>query len=146
MIGDLCTVASDGAQTRLTDPNKNLWSRLNLTAPEEINYKSFDDKNIQGWIQKPPDFDPQRKYPLILDIHGGPHAAYGWVFDHEFQWMAAKGYVVLYVNPRGSPIYGQGFATIIQYNNPGLDSHDPPLRPHPPLKPHSPPSTTPRAP
>jgi dipeptidyl aminopeptidase/acylaminoacyl peptidase len=124
MIGDLFTIAADGAQTRLTDPNKSLWSQLNLTAPEEINYKSFDGKSIQGWIQKPPGFDPQKKYPLILDIHGGPHAAYGWVFDHEFQWMAAKGYVVLYVNPRGSTSYGQDFANIIQYHYPGDDYRD----------------------
>src|SRR5215469_1830222 len=102
MIGDLFVVRSDGTQTRITDFNHQLWSQLNLTAPEEINYTSFDGKRIQGWIQKPPDFDAQKKYPLILNIHGGPHAAYGWVFDHEFQWMAAKGYVVLYVNPRGS--------------------------------------------
>ncbi len=124
MIGDLFTIAADGAQTRLTDPNKALWAQLNLTAPEEINYKSFDGKDIQGWIQKPPDFDPHKKYPLILDIHGGPHAAYGWVFDHEFQWMAAKGYVVLYVNPRGSTSYGQDFANIIQYHYPGDDYRD----------------------
>ncbi len=124
MIGDLFTISADGVQTRLTDPNKTVWSQLNLTAPEEINYKSFDGKSIQGWIQKPPDFDPHKKYPLILDIHGGPHAAYGWVFDHEFQWMAAKGYVVLYVNPRGSTSYGQDFANIIQYHYPGDDYRD----------------------
>lgn len=124
MIGDLFTIAADRAQTRLTDANKTLWSQLNLTAPEEINYQSFDGKNIQGWIQKPPDFDPHKKYPLILDIHGGPHAAYGWVFDHEFQWMAAKGYVVLYINPRGSTSYGQDFANIIQYHYPGDDYRD----------------------
>jgi dipeptidyl aminopeptidase/acylaminoacyl peptidase len=124
VIGDLFAIAADGSPTQLTDLNKNLWSQLNLTAPEEINYKSFDGKNIQGWIQKPPDFDPHKKYPLILDIHGGPHAAYGWVFDHEFQWMAAKGYVVLYVNPRGSTSYGQNFANIIQYHYPGDDYRD----------------------
>jgi dipeptidyl aminopeptidase/acylaminoacyl peptidase len=124
MIGDLFDVAADGTQTRITDFNRKLWSQLNLTAPEEINYKSFDGKNIQGWIQKPPDFDPQKKYPLILDIHGGPHAAYGWVFDHEFQWMAAKGYVVFYPNPRGSTSYGQDFGNIIQYHYPGDDYRD----------------------
>jgi dipeptidyl aminopeptidase/acylaminoacyl peptidase len=124
MIGDLFAIASDGTQTRITDFNSKLWSRLNLTAPEEINYKSFDGKNIQGWIQKPPDFDPLKKYPLILDIHGGPHAAYGWVFDHEFQWMAAKGYVVFYPNPRGSTSYGQEFGNIIQYHYPGDDYRD----------------------
>ncbi|HTA48221.1 MAG TPA: S9 family peptidase [Verrucomicrobiae bacterium] len=124
MIGDLFAIAGDGTQTRITDSNQKLWSRLNLTSPEEINYKSFDGKNIQGWIQKPPDFDPQKKYPLILDIHGGPHAAYGWVFDHEFQWMAAKGYIVFYPNPRGSTSYGQEFGNIIQYHYPGDDYRD----------------------
>jgi dipeptidyl aminopeptidase/acylaminoacyl peptidase len=124
MIGDLFSILPDGAQARITDFNRKLWSQLNLTAPEEINYKSFDGKNIQGWIQKPPDFDSHKKYPMILDIHGGPHTAYGWVFDHEFQWMAAKGYVVLYVNPRGSISYGQDFANIIQYHYPGDDYRD----------------------
>jgi dipeptidyl aminopeptidase/acylaminoacyl peptidase len=127
-IGDLFTVSiegnQNGTQTRITDANKTLWSQLNLTEPEEINYKSFDGIPIQGWIQKPPDFDPKKKYPLILDIHGGPHAAYGWVFDHEFQWMAAKGYVVLYINPRGSTSYGQDFGNIIQYHYPGDDYRD----------------------
>ena len=124
MIGDLFTVAGDGTQTQVTDLNHKLWSQLNLTGPEEINYTSFDGKRVQGWIQKPPDFDPQKKYPLILNIHGGPHTAYGWVFDHEFQWMAAKGYVVLYVNPRGSTSYGQDFGNIIQYHYPGDDYRD----------------------
>ncbi len=128
MVGDLFTVAMDdskgGAQTRITDANKTLWSQLNLSAPEEINYKSFDGLQVQGWIQKPPDFDPKKKYPLILNIHGGPHAAYGWVFDHEFQWMTAKGYVVLYINPRGSTSYGQDFGNIIQYHYPGDDYRD----------------------
>jgi dipeptidyl aminopeptidase/acylaminoacyl peptidase len=124
MIGDLFAIAGDGTQTRITDYNGKLWSQLNLTAPEEINYTSFDGKRIQAWVQKPPDFDQQKKYPLILDIHGGPHSAYGWVFDHEFQWMAAKGYVVLYVNPRGSTSYGQEFGNIIQYRYPGDDYRD----------------------
>jgi dipeptidyl aminopeptidase/acylaminoacyl peptidase len=123
-IGDLFSVGSDGAQTRVTDFNRKLWSQLNLTPPEELNYTSFDGKRIQGWIQKPPDFDPKKKYPLVLNIHGGPHAAYGWVFDHEFQWMAARGYVVLYLNPRGSTSYGQDFGNIIQYHYPGDDYRD----------------------
>jgi dipeptidyl aminopeptidase/acylaminoacyl peptidase len=124
MIGDVFTVAADGTQRRLTDVNQKLWSQLNLTEPEEINYTSFDGKKIQAWAQKPPNFDPKKKYPLILDIHGGPHAAYGWVFEHEFQWMAAKGYVVLYPNPRGSTTYGQDFGNIIQYKYPGDDFKD----------------------
>lgn len=124
VIGDLYTVPPSGEQHRITDLNQKLWSQLNLTEPEEFNYTSFDGKKIQAWIQKPPDFDPHKKYPLILDIHGGPHAAYGWVFDHEFQWMAAKGYVVLYPNPRGSTGYGQDFGNVIQYHYPGDDYLD----------------------
>ena len=123
MIGDLFVIG-DGRQQRITDVNQPLWSKLNMTMPEEINYTSFDGKKIQGWVQKPPDFNPQKKYPLILDIHGGPHGAYGWVFDHEFQWMAAKGYVVFYPNPRGSTSYGQEFGNIIQYHYPGDDFRD----------------------
>ncbi len=124
MIGDLFTVSADGSQHRITDLNRKLWSQLNLTPPEEFTYTSFDGKRIQGWIQKPPDFVAGKKYPLILNIHGGPHAAFGWVFEHEFQWMAARGYVVLYVNPRGSTSYGQEFGNIIQFRYPGDDYRD----------------------
>lgn len=124
-IGDLFWLEKAGAAPKqLTHVNDELFSKLNLTEPEEIWYTSFDGKKIQTWVQKPPYFDPQKKYPLILNIHGGPHAAYGFIFDHEFQWMAAKGYVVLYPNPRGSTTYGQDFGNIIQYNYPGDDYKD----------------------
>ena len=124
-IGDLFWLDKPGAQPRqLTHINDELFSKLNLTEPEEIWHKSFDGRKIQAWVQKPPDFDPNKKYPLILNIHGGPHAAYGFIFDHEFQWMAAKGYVVLYPNPRGSTSYGQEFGNIIQHNYPGDDYKD----------------------
>jgi dipeptidyl aminopeptidase/acylaminoacyl peptidase len=124
-IGDLFWLEKAGSlPKKLTHFNDELFSKLNLTEPEEIWYTSFDGKKIQTWAQKPPDFDPNKKYPLILNVHGGPHAAYGFVFDHEFQWMAAKGYVVLYPNPRGSTTYGQDFGNIIQYNYPGDDYKD----------------------
>jgi dipeptidyl aminopeptidase/acylaminoacyl peptidase len=124
-IGDLFWMDKPGTTPKqLTHINDDLFSKLNLTEPEEIWYTSFDGKKIQTWVQKPPNFDPAKKYPLILNIHGGPHAAYGWVFDHEFQWMAAKGYVVLYPNPRGSTTYGQEFGNIIQYHYPGDDFKD----------------------
>jgi len=112
------------APKQLTNVNDELFSKLNLTEPEEIWYNSFDGKRIQAWLQKPPGFDAHKKYPLILNIHGGPHVAYGYVFDHEFQWMAAKGYVVLYPNPRGSTSYGQEFGNVIQYRYPGDDYKD----------------------
>ncbi len=124
MINDLFLVGADGSQKRLTDVNGKLFADLNLTMPEDIWYQSFDGKKIEGWIQKPPDFDPHKKYPLILNIHGGPHTAYGYVFFHEMQWMAAKGYVVLYPNPRGSTSYGEAFGNIIQYHYPGDDFKD----------------------
>jgi dipeptidyl aminopeptidase/acylaminoacyl peptidase len=124
-IGDLFWMErADAPAKQLTHLNDELFSHLNLTEPEEIWYTSFDGKKIQAWVQKPPDFDAQKKYPLILNIHGGPHAAYGFIFDHEFQWMAAKGYVVLYPNPRGSTTYGQDFGNIIQWNYPGDDYKD----------------------
>lgn len=126
-INDLFVLdrATPGATpTQLTHVNDQLLSKLNLTEPEEIWYESFDGKRIEAWLQKPPNFDSNKKYPLILNIHGGPHVAYGHIFDHEFQWMAAKGYVVLYPNPRGSTSYGQEFGNIIQYHYPGDDYKD----------------------
>jgi dipeptidyl aminopeptidase/acylaminoacyl peptidase len=123
-IGDIFMVTKGAEPKQVTHVNQALFSQLNLTEPEEIWYTSFDGKKIQAWVQKPPDFDPSKKYPLILNIHGGPHTAYGWCFDHEFQWMAAKGYVVLYPNPRGSTTYGEAFGNIIQYHYPGDDFKD----------------------
>ncbi|HTC74443.1 MAG TPA: S9 family peptidase [Edaphobacter sp.] len=131
-IGDLFSVATDGSkqQTQLTEVNKELFSKLNLTMPEDmqvtptVNAKDIAGSKIESFVQLPPDFDKAKKYPLILNIHGGPHSAYGWVFDHEMQWMAAKGYVVVYPNPRGSTTYGQQFANVIQHNYPGDDFHD----------------------
>jgi dipeptidyl aminopeptidase/acylaminoacyl peptidase len=124
-IGDLFWLERPGATPKqLTRFNDELFAKLNLTEPEEIWYTSFDGKKVQTWVQKPPNFDPNKKYPLILNIHGGPHAAYGYIFDHEFQWMSAKGYVVLYPNPRGSTTYGQDFGNIIQYHYPGDDYKD----------------------
>jgi dipeptidyl aminopeptidase/acylaminoacyl peptidase len=126
-INDLFVLDRDtpsATPKQLTHLNDELFSKLNLTEPEEIWYDSFDGKHIEGWLQKPPNFDPHKKYPLILNIHGGPHVAYGHIFVHEFQWMAAKGYVVFYPNPRGSTSYGQEFGNIIQYHYPGDDYKD----------------------
>jgi dipeptidyl aminopeptidase/acylaminoacyl peptidase len=113
-----------GQRKVLVQPNQELFSKLRLTAPEEITYRSFDGKEIHAFVQKPPDFNPKKKYPLILNIHGGPHSAYGHAFFHEMHWMAAKGYVVLYPNPRGSSTYGAEFGNVIQYEFPGDDAKD----------------------
>jgi dipeptidyl aminopeptidase/acylaminoacyl peptidase len=126
VVGDI--YCYDGLSTakpeKLTAFNDELQSQLTMTEPEEIWYTSFDGKKIQAWILKPPNFDGSKKYPLILEIHGGPHSAYGNTFTHEFQWMAAKGYVVLYTNPRGSSNYGQDFGNSIQFAYPGDDYKD----------------------
>ena len=121
-IGDLFLI--NPARRQLTNVNDELFKDIEQSKPEEIWYESFDGKSIQGWVLKPPDFDPSKKYPLILEIHGGPHSAYGNVYTHEFQWMAAKGYVVLFTNPRGSTSYGQEFGNIIQFHYPGDDYKD----------------------
>ncbi len=124
-IGDLYVLETATKKlTPLTHVNDALFRDLKLSRPEEFWYTSFDGTKINGWILKPPDFDPSKKYSLVLEIHGGPHAAYGHTFTHEFQWMAAKGYVVLYTNPRGSTSYGQDFANVIQYRYPGDDYKD----------------------
>jgi dipeptidyl aminopeptidase/acylaminoacyl peptidase len=124
-IGDLQLVESAaGNMTQLTRFNDALFEQLTASAPEELWYTSFDGKRIQAWILKPPDFDASRKYPLIVEIHGGPHSAYGNTFTHEFQWLAAKGYVVLFTNPRGSSNYGQDFGNVIQFKYPGDDARD----------------------
>jgi dipeptidyl aminopeptidase/acylaminoacyl peptidase len=124
-IGDISVVsATGGAATQITHVNDGLFADITQSEPEEIWYTSFDGRKIQGWILKPPDFDSSRKYPMILEIHGGPHSAYGNTYTHEFMWMAAKGYVVLFTNPRGSTSYGQEFGNIIQYHYPGDDYKD----------------------
>jgi dipeptidyl aminopeptidase/acylaminoacyl peptidase len=83
---------------------------LRLRLSEEINFKSFDGTPIQGWLMRPLDWSEDRKYPLILSIHGGPHGMSGWAFNSTFQVYAARGYAVLYFNPRGSSGYGQEFS------------------------------------
>lgn len=126
-IGDLFVVdlsAPSASPREITHLNQELFSQLNLTTPEEIWWTSFDGKKIQGWVLLPPNFDATKKYPFILQIHGGPHSAYGNVFTHEFHTMAARGYVVLFPNPRGSSNYGQDFGNIIQFHYPGDDYKD----------------------
>ena len=110
---------------RLTELNADLFSSKKLGTVEEIWYESSADKQkIQGWICKPPNFDPSKKYPLMLEIHGGPFANYGDRFSAEVQLYAAAGYVVLYTNPRGSTSYGADFGNLIHHNYPNEDYDD----------------------
>ena len=124
--GDVVVLPANrqAAATRLTAVNDSLLSQYRLGTVEELTFDSFDGKNMQGWIIKPPDFDPSKKYAFILDIHGGPHAMYGVGFQHEMQIQAARGFVVLYMNPRGSTGYGEEFGNIIHTHYPGDDYKD----------------------
>lgn len=116
---------TDGAEPQaLFDPNESLLAERALGDVESFWLPSFDSRPIHCWLVKPPDFDPAARYPLILQIHGGPHTAYGVGFYHEFRVLAAAGYLVLYCNPRGSTTYGQEFADCIQYAYPGDDAKD----------------------
>lgn len=110
---------------RITRVNDDLFQQKKPGNVEEIWYtSSYDKKKIQGWIIYPPDFDPKKKYPLILEIHGGPFANYGSRYTLELQLFASKGYVVLYTNPRGSTSYGEEFGNLIHHNYPGQDYDD----------------------
>lgn len=110
---------------RLTRVSEALLGHRDLGDLEEIVYpSSHDGLKIQGWIVKPPHFDPKKKYPLILEIHGGPYADYGPTFAAEIQLYAAAGYVVLFTNPRGSTGYGEAFAHHINHNYPSHDYDD----------------------
>jgi acylaminoacyl-peptidase len=123
--GDIAVLQPGGTPRVITSVNADLFAGKALGSVEEIWYESSKDKRkIQGWILKPPDFDATKKYPLILEIHGGPFANYGDRFDLEKQLMAAAGYVVLYTNPRGSTGYGEEFANLIHHAYPGDDFYD----------------------
>ena len=110
--------------TRLTNVNHDLLSRIRLAKFEEVWYASSGGARVQGWIVKPPSFDASKRYPLILEIHGGPHAMYNVGFSYMFQNFAANGYVVLYVNPRGSTGYGSAFGNAIFRAYPSVDYDD----------------------
>ncbi|WP_420577836.1 prolyl oligopeptidase family serine peptidase [Ekhidna sp.] len=109
---------------QLTEVNSDIFYDVVFGEVEEINYKSVDGLEIQGWIVKPPQFDPNKKYPLVLRIHGGPHGMYNVGFNYNFQLHAAQDQVVLYTNPRGSTGYGYTFANAIQNAYPGNDYDD----------------------
>ncbi len=118
-------VGSNGNNSVLTRLNEDLLGHKRLGAVEEITWRSsVGDHDLQGWLVTPPGFDPSARYPLILEIHGGPFSAYGPSFSVEVQLFAAAGYVVLYTNPRGSTSYGDEFANEIHHNYPGQDYDD----------------------
>lgn len=118
-------VADTRSHKRLTALNNDLFSFKKLGKVEEMWWESsYDQRKIQGWVVTPPDFDPDKKYPMILEIHGGPFTSYGAVYSAEIQAYAAAGYVVLYTNPRGSTSYGEEFGNLIHHDYPNHDYDD----------------------
>ncbi len=113
----------EAAPTRRTDVNGDLFKRVTVVKPEEFTLRNGRTE-LQCWVMKPPGFRADRKYPAILEIHGGPMTQYGYGFFHEMQWMAAKGYVVAYTNPRGSAGYGAEFRRCITGDWGNLDYKD----------------------
>jgi dipeptidyl aminopeptidase/acylaminoacyl peptidase len=122
---DIAVITGDRAPQVLTDLNRGSLDHKTLGRVEEHWItSSVDGRPIHAWVVKPPGFDPERRYPLLLEIHGGPHADYGPRFAPEIQLYASAGYVVLYVNPRGSSSYGEEFANLIRHDYPNNDYHD----------------------
>jgi dipeptidyl aminopeptidase/acylaminoacyl peptidase len=108
----------------LVDVNADVLEGVKLGDVEELWFTAKDGVKAQGWLVKPVDFDPKKKYPMVLWIHGGPWSMYNVGFNWGYQNFAAKGYAVLYTNPRGSTGYGQDFTNGIQYSYPGKDYDD----------------------
>ena len=119
------SVAYRGRSKQLTRLNEDLFADKTLGRIEPLAVQSsFDHRPIDAWLVLPPKFDPAKKYPLILEIHGGPFAAYGALFSTDDQLYAAAGYVVVYANPRGSTSYGETFANLIHHDYPSHDFDD----------------------
>lgn len=122
---EMAYVKKGSKDRMITDLNRDILGQRTLGKTEEIWYKaSTDGLDIQGWIVTPPDFDPSRKYPLLVENHGGPISNYGDRFSPEMQLYASAGFVVFYPNPRGSTSYGEEFGNELYHNYPGDDYTD----------------------
>lgn len=122
---DIAVVDKSREPRRITRLNDGLLDQRQLGKVEEIWYNSsVDGRPIQGWIVYPPDYDPEKAYPFLVENHGGPISNYGDRFSMEMQWYAAAGYIVFYPNPRGSTSYGEEFGNLLYHNYPGDDYHD----------------------
>ncbi|MEQ6378209.1 S9 family peptidase [Bacillaceae bacterium S4-13-56] len=113
-----------GKETRLRESNAALLKERSISVPEQIVFQARDGWSLEGWVMKPVGYKEGEKYPLVLEIHGGPHMMYSHGFMHEFQVLTSKGYGVLYINPRGSHGYGQEFVDAVRGDYGGGDYHD----------------------
>ncbi len=111
-------------EERLTSVNEELLAELELSTPVRYTFRAEGGPEVEGWVMQPIGFDPAKKYPAVLEVHGGPMMMYGYTFFFEFQLMAAQGYGVIFTNPRGSQGYGEAFCKAIQYEWGGHDYTD----------------------
>jgi len=118
------SLSDPGEPARLTAVNEDLLATKDLGEHDEIWYEASDGNRAHGWIVKPPHFDPEQKYPLLMEIHGGPFGMYSGRFNFQYQVYAANGFVVLYTNPRGSTGYGEAFSQAIDHAYPSVDYLD----------------------
>jgi dipeptidyl aminopeptidase/acylaminoacyl peptidase len=116
--------AAAGEIHQLTQVNQDLLDQVDLGNVEEVWFKGSDDNDLQGWIITPPNFDPSKEYPSIMEIHGGPLTQYGFLFMHEFFYLAGQGYVVYFSNPRGGQGYGEDHARAIYYGKWGTVDYE----------------------
>ncbi|MCY8474831.1 S9 family peptidase [Bacillus halotolerans] len=121
---ELYSILLGQEEKRLTDANDKFVDEHLISLPEDIQYVTEDGMTVNGWLMKPAQAAEGKNYPLILNIHGGPHMMYGHTYFHEFQVLAAKGYAVVYVNPRGSHGYGQEFVNAVRGDYGGKDYQD----------------------
>ncbi|MBF7073075.1 S9 family peptidase [Glaciecola sp. MH2013] len=122
---DLALMKKRGKPELLTQLNEDVFTGTALASVEKLPVlSSIDQLEIDAWIAYPPHFDKSKNYPIILEIHGGPHAAYASTFSMELQLMAAKGYITVWSNPRGSSSYGEDFGNLIHHNYPSQDYND----------------------
>jgi dipeptidyl aminopeptidase/acylaminoacyl peptidase len=122
---EVAVVEPDGTRRVITSFNSDLTAQRDLAPAQMIwTESSHDGRAIQSWIVRPPDFDASRRYPLLLEIHGGPISNYGDRFSAEVQLYASAGYVVVYSNPRGSTSYGEEFGNLLYHDYPGNDYDD----------------------
>jgi dipeptidyl aminopeptidase/acylaminoacyl peptidase len=113
-----------GALKQLTEVNEKFLAGVSLSKPEPFSFSASDGTALNGWIMKPAQFTKGEKFPLIVEIHGGPHAMYANTYFNEFQILASEGYGILYINPRGSHGYGQQFVDAVRGDYGGGDYQD----------------------
>lgn len=122
---DLYRADLDGGNERqLTDANRDILDQIQVQEPVEFWVDTQDGERVQGWVLMPHGYEQGKKYPFVLQIHGGPHTSYGGAYIHEFQLLASRGYAVMYTNPRGSQGYGQVFSDAILNDWGGVDYED----------------------